>query len=183
MRDCDVRGALLDDLRRRFVNDTIRSELGLCLGATRVDVAVINGALHGYEIKSERDSLARLESQVDLYGNVLDFASVVASGRHAARVLGLLPQWWGLQEATMDGALVELREVREPRPNPAPDPLSIAQLLWRDEAALALVRRGERVLGRETRWNLWDRLAALPLHELQSEVRGALKARAHWPGG
>lgn len=181
MRDGDIRGALLDKLTGRFPGDRICPEMGLCLGATRVDVAVVNGHLHGYEIKSERDTLARLDGQVQLYGQVLDYATIVASPKHLERVAELVPSWWGLLAATekRDGD-IRLREVRRARKNTTPDPLSIAQLLWRDEAAAVLEARGEQVKRTETRWILWDRLAALPLHELQSVVREQLKARPGW---
>ena len=46
----------------------ILDELGICRGRVRIDLTVVNGLLHGYEIKSERDTLARLETQADLYG-------------------------------------------------------------------------------------------------------------------
>jgi hypothetical protein len=46
-------------------------EFGLEHGEVRVDVAVINGELHGYEIKSERDTLERLPRQVKAYSAVL----------------------------------------------------------------------------------------------------------------
>ena len=38
-------------------------ELGLCKGSARVDLAVVGNQLHGYEIKSDRDSLRRLRTQ------------------------------------------------------------------------------------------------------------------------
>jgi hypothetical protein len=178
-----IRLALIADLRRRFPGDRIRNELGLCLGQTRVDVAVINGHLHGYEIKSERDTLVRLDAQVELYGQVLDTATIVTSGKHVDRVVALVPTWWSVIEADEAMRAVALNTRREGHLNPSPDPLSIAQLLWRDEAAEALIERGDAVRSRETRWDLWDRLAELDLPELQRIVRDRLKARREWPGG
>ena len=72
--------------------------------------------------------------------------------------------------------------IRAPESNPAPDPLSVAQLLWRDEAFAVLERHG---LGqgrrKATRWRLWEALAEhLPLSDLQLEAREAIKARPDW---
>ena len=59
MRDVDIRRALRtrvrdsDDMKEALVVD----ELGLCQGRARIDLAVVNSSLHGYEIKSERDTL------------------------------------------------------------------------------------------------------------------------------
>lgn len=183
MRDGEIREALLRHLHARFVGDRIREEMGLCLGATRADVVVINGRLHGYEIKSDRDTLDRFRKQIDLYGQVLDISYVVASGKHVNKVLTLTPAWWGVIEAYGDENNVRLSTVRVGCANPSPEPYSICQLLWRDEVADVFRDRGEPVRKRETRWNLWDRLAALPLIEIQEIVRARLKARPLWPGG
>lgn len=184
MRDGDIRAALTNDLRRQFAGDKIVSEMCLCLGATRVDVAVINGSLHGYEIKSDRDTLNRLPAQVELYNKVLDYSTIVCGPRYASKISDLVPDWWGVVEvhAAEDDAVV-LRSRRKPRKNGICDPLAIAQLLWRDEAAALLIGRGETVKRRETRWNLWDRLATWPLRDLQLCVRSQLKVRPLWPAG
>ncbi|MEU9807578.1 sce7726 family protein [Mycobacterium sp. NPDC050853] len=180
MRDVDIRAALLDELRGEFCGDKIVNEMGLCLGATRVDVAVINGSLHGYEIKSDRDTLVRLPGQVELYNRVLDFSTIVCGPKYVGKIRDAVPRTWGIVETRcIDGAVV-LKRHRKPRKNRECDSLAIAQLLWRDEAASLLVARGEHVKRRETRWNLWDRLAEWPLGELQLSVRLQLKARPAW---
>jgi hypothetical protein len=183
MRDLDIRLQLHAELAQRFVGDIIRSEFGLCLGQTRVDVAVVNCYLHGYEIKSERDNLARLPAQIDLYDRVLDYSTIVCNGRHLERILDLVPRSWGIVQAAGRTGRVTLNSVREPIINRSPDPLAIAQLLWRAEAAQILTARGEQVKSKETRWDLWDRLAAMPLQTLQGQVRLALKERRPWPTG
>lgn len=160
-----------------------RREWSIGVGATRVDVAAINGRIIGCEIKSARDNFGRLPSQVELYSAVLDTAVLAVEGASAAeRAEHLLPNWWGiwLARPTLRGAVFDI--VREPSSNPAPDPLSIAQLLWRDEAYLVLDRYGlSDGLRKATRWRLWETLAGqLPLLELQHEVRNTIKARPGW---
>jgi hypothetical protein len=160
-----------------------RREWSIGVGATRVDVAAINGSIIGCEVKSARDNFGRLPSQVKLYSAILDTAVLAVEGPAAAERAGhLLPNWWGiwLARPTSRGAVLDV--VREPGPNPAPDPLSIAQLLWRDEAYLVLDGRGlSGGLKKATRWRLWEALAEqLPLDELQQEVRKAIKARQEW---
>jgi hypothetical protein len=160
-----------------------RREWSIGVGATRVDMAAINGRIIGCEIKSARDNFGRLPSQVQLYSAVLDTAVLAVEGSNAAeRARDLLPNWWGIWMAqpTSRGAVLDV--IREPGPNPSPDPLSIAQLLWRDEAYSVLDRRGlSGGLRKATRWRLWEALAGqLQLHELQHEVRDAIKARPEW---
>jgi hypothetical protein len=179
----DIRVQLHIELANRFYGDLIRSEMGLCLGETRVDVAVVNGHLHGYEIKSERDTLSRLPTQVLLYDRVLDYSTIVCGQRHLKHVLNLVPARWGVIEAVNTSEGLALKTVRAAKINRSLDRLAIAQLLWRDEAAAILVARGETIRRRDTRWDLWDRLALLPLKTLQLHVRRTLKERRDWPGG
>jgi hypothetical protein len=188
MRVGDIRDAVAGHLRAVHPDpgDTlIRFELGLCLGETRVDVAAVNGVIVGWEIKSAQDRLSRLPRQVDLYGRVLDEATIVAAGKHVSRVGDHVPAWWGIAEATPScgetSCLIKI--IRPPQGNPQVDPFSVAQLLWRDEAYTALRDRSlHRGLARATRWVLWEKLAShLPLPELRDEVRARLKARQDWP--
>jgi len=41
-------------------------ELGLVQAKSRIDVAVINGYIHVYKIKSARQTLSRLDKQLDI---------------------------------------------------------------------------------------------------------------------
>ncbi|MGH3195257.1 MAG: sce7726 family protein [Streptosporangiaceae bacterium] len=172
-------------LRRqhRGCRTVYRREWSIGVGATRVDVAAINGRIIGCEVKSARDNFSRLPSQVELYSAILDTAVLAVEGPAAAeRARHLLPNWWGiwLARPTLRGAVLDV--VREPGSNLSPNPLSIAQLLWRDEAYSVLDRRGlSGGLRKATRWRLWETLAGqLPLHELQHEVRNTIKARPEW---
>jgi hypothetical protein len=160
-----------------------RREWSIGLGATRIDIAAINGILTGCEIKSAQDNFSRLESQVRLYSAVLDTAILVVEGHTAAtRAASIIPDWWGIWSAYEGKDGVGLYVIRAPMSNPGLDPMAIAQLLWRDEAYEALDRKGMSAgLRRATRWRLWEALAQqLPLTELQHEVREAIKARPGW---
>ena len=161
-----------------------KREWSIGVGATRVDIAAVNGIITGCEIKSARDNFGRLPTQVRLYSAVLDTAILVVEGEAAAaRAQRIVPDWWSIwcaHQGTGDAAT--LTTLRKGGRNPTPDPLSIAQLLWRDEAYAVLDRRrlaaGMRAA---TRWRLWQALAdQLSLRELQHEVREALKARPEW---
>lgn len=181
VRDVDIREGLSRKLRKEFRGDPLRNELGICLGETRVDLVVVNCALHGYEIKSARDRLDRLPRQVEIYSRVLDYCTLVIETRVVDRALSAVPPWWGISEAyALADGQVGFRTVRVAAKNQTVDAFSLCQLLWRDEAASLLEVRGEHVRRRETRWNLWDRLAEIPLQELQELVRTTLKRR-DWP--
>jgi hypothetical protein len=156
-------------------------ELGLC-GQVRVDVAVVNGALSGFELKSAHDTLRRLPDQVDVYSQVLDYATLVVAEKHADRAREMIPSWWGCIVAAWETNHAVLTPVVEPEMNTAVDAWMLAQLLWRDEALAELSRRGlDRGVRTKPRIALWERLAAeLPLDDLRDVVRETLKSRRGW---
>ena len=185
MRDHDVRECLAVDLRRWHLdrNTLFVDELDLG-GLVRVDIAAVNGALWGYEIKSVHDTLRRLPTQVEVYSKVLDYAALVVAECHHDHALDLLPDWWHVYVAAADRNGVSLVLSRPGTRNPQVDPLQLAQLLWRDEALTELAERGlDRGVRSKPRRAIWQRLAeTLELSELQRAVRLRLKSRAGWRG-
>lgn len=183
MRDRNVRSVLHEQLRRASEDGTIiRNELGVCAGIRRIDVAVVNGELTGYEIKSDEDTLARLAGQAEAYGQVLDRAILVTTPRHSAKAATQLPSWWGILTAHQAAGGIHLEETRSAALNQSHVPFALAQLLWRDEALDELrSRQLARGLSSKPRYYAWLTLAeALPLSELRAVVRHRLKARQPW---
>lgn len=185
MRDSDVGGAVKDWLGTKYGPETrIVEEMGIWSGSVRVDLAVINGELQGFEFKSERDTLARLGYQAELYNQVFDRMTLVAAKRHLEKATAAVPYWWGIACATMtpDGAM--LRPIRKARRNPSIHPIQLARLLWRTEALEILEERGVvRGFKRKTAEVIAARLAeVLSVKELSREVRDALKRRPEWLG-
>lgn len=186
MRDRDVRECLNRELREwhpesgtLFVDEL---DLG---GLVRVDVAAVNGAMWGYEIKSARDTLRRLPTQVEIYSKVLDHAALVVAENHHDHAVEMLPSWWDVYTADEDSdGLVSLLHTRTGSVNNTVDPMSIAQLLWRDEALAELTERGlDRGVRSKPRRAVWQRLVdVLELADLQRVVRTRLKARTGWRG-
>ncbi|MEV2910989.1 sce7726 family protein [Paenibacillus larvae] len=185
--DTDIRISLHAVLRREHADKSalplIVDELSLCQGDARIDVAVINGSIHGYEIKSESDTLERLQRQVEVYNKVLDKITIVTSPCHIDRVIEMIPDWWGVTKAEKDenGRMVFI-PCREALNNPDIDAFSLAQLLWRDEAIEILKRRRlHKGLLSKPRNRLWSALSKrLDLQELQREVINKLTARIKW---
>ena len=186
MRDSEIRQALRAELASWYASTDpgtlIIDELPICRHAARADLAVINGHLSGYEIKSERDTLRRLEGQKDAYGRVFDYVTVVASAKHVDGLVRLVPSWWGVTEAILSGDSVRFQEVRQPGANRQQCPLSLCQLLWRAEALDILAARDlAGKMRSQPRRRLWEKIAeAVPLDELRQVVAAKLKARGHW---
>lgn len=184
MRDREIRAALRRQIEEAHTDDDtlVIDELGVCEGDARVDIAVVNGSLTGYEIKSEADTLQRLPHQADVYSRLLDQVTVVSSGRHLEKAKLIIPEWWGLSEVVERSSRIEFIAVREARDNPSIDPFALVQLLWKDEALNLLTELGlQRGMRSKPRPIVWKRLCeATTQPELSDMVRQQLKARRNW---
>lgn len=161
----------------------IVDELGLCEGQARVDLAVINGSIHGYEIKSDRDSLERLSNQAPIYNRTLERVTFVAAQRHLPELQRSWPRWWGLSVIAYDfrrGVVIE--DVRAAQQNQDVDGLSVAQLLWRQEALAVLRELGlDTGFSRKSREKIWAVLACeVSREDLQRIVAERLRKRTGW---
>jgi len=172
-------------LRRQHAQkDTlVIDELGLNHGRCRADIAVVNGNLVGYEIKSNYDSLRRLEEQIKSYSAVFDKVSIVIGDRYVNSIQSHIPKWWGVVVSVKGpkGA-VNFNTVRKARTNKNIDPISVAQLLWRNEAR-EILRKNKvpnKIL-RQPRSVLYEYLAnTLSICELRKAVRNYFKKRKNW---
>jgi hypothetical protein len=159
--------------------------MGIWSGTVRVDIAVINGQLHGFELKSARDTLQRLPAQAALYSKVFDRVTLVTAPRHQEHAVSAIPDWWGITSAIMrpDGTIL-LKRIRNPKRNPEVCPLQLARLLWKQEALAVLERHGiDCGIRSGTVDAIAHRLAEkLPVHVLSHDVREVLKHRSDWLG-
>ena len=182
LRDPEIRSALWQHLRAEYGADgetEIVDELSICRAGARADLAVINGHLAGFEIKSDVDRLDRLPSQVRFYGRVFDRMTLVAGTRHLSAAARHVPDWWELWSAGRVPGGVELRRVRPGAANPAPSRFSRAQLLWRDDMLELLAEQGGQNVTRWPRRKLIPALLeALEPDMLDAEVRSRLRRRA-----
>lgn len=185
MRDSDIRSHLWGVLEARHMGDDdtlMLNELSLAHGTTRIDLAVINGEMQGYELKSDRDTLERLSKQSEIYSKILDRVTLVLGESHYEQALVQVPTWWGISVVTMRGDEVQAEEVRPALQNVSQYPIAVAQLLWREEAIKLLedkdAAKGVRSKPREA---VYERLCqVVSLYELKEYVRRTLKDRHNW---
>ena len=96
--DLIIRSALKEDLRRRYARNKklrIIEELGVQHGTARIDIAVVNGTMHGYEIKSDQDTLKRLPEQMDIFNSVFDKMTLIVGKNHLYEAINIVPDWGG----------------------------------------------------------------------------------------
>ena len=66
------------------------------VGDCKADVAILNGTATVYEVKSERDSLTRLERQIAAYATVFAKVYVIAAECHISAVTNTVPDFVGI---------------------------------------------------------------------------------------
>lgn len=171
---------------KRYHNDKnslVINELGLNHGKNRADIAVVNGHMIGYEIKSDYDSLDRLEKQIKSYNEIFDKINVIVGLRHFNNIHKYLPEWWGIITVeTSSNNKVKFNLVRKPIKNKNIVPISIARLLWRDEVIQLLMQKNvsPKIL-RLPRSYLYETLAnSMSISELSRSVRYGLRIRKNW---
>lgn len=188
LRDSAIRAALREKLRSIHADEpdtAIIDELSLSQGEARVDLAVVNGSFSGYEIKSDRDTLARLPHQLAVYELCFNEITIVVGSKHVDACAESVPEWWGIWEASCgENAAVVLVERRAPITNDRISPQRVVQLLWREEVFEALKELGVTVRTKATRRELWEMLVdALSPQDLFKTVRDGLRARGDWRSG
>jgi hypothetical protein len=80
------------------------------VGECKADVAILNGTATVYEIKSERDSLSRLERQIAAYSTVFAKVYVIAAEAHVRAVEKVVPDFVGIMQLNRRHRISTLRE-------------------------------------------------------------------------
>ena len=136
--DKDIRKVLYKKFleTKEFIEDSstlVVDEFGLCRGLSRADIAVINGKIHGYEIKSEQDTLERLPMQVKYYNKVFDKVTIVTGEKYADKVSDIVPDWWGIYYVINKKDNLVLKKKRNAKLNKDTSTVDLLQLLWKNE--------------------------------------------------
>lgn len=185
--DSDIRQVLIENLINisEFNNDDtfLINELDICGGANRADIVIVNGKLHGYEIKSPQDNLERLASQVSSYNEVFDTMTLVTCEKYFNQVKSIVPNWWGIScvDNTKKGLTLKIK--RRPKINKNINSLQLAKLLWKDELLELLYSRTQITGGLKSKSR--HQLALLVSNRLSQDdineyVRSVLKNREGW---
>lgn len=170
---------------KEFTSDPstlIVDELDVCRGISRVDIAVINGKMHGYEIKSEQDTLERLPNQLESYNKVFDKMTIVVCEKHLNKVADIVPEWWGIGCIYNYRGQLKLKKIRNNKVNRNVDAFQVAQLLWKDELIKLLNIYGITKGVKSKNRNALSQLVFenIPKKEIKYYVKEQLKLRTNW---
>ncbi len=76
----------------------------------KADFVILNGTATAYEIKSERDSLSRLESQIKAYSKVFAKVNIIVGENHLDSVLLMVPKEIGVLKLSNRYQISTIRE-------------------------------------------------------------------------
>lgn len=173
----------VEGYRTNGIKVEIFEELSVGHGTARIDFAIINGIMCGYEIKSDRDTLERLPGQIEEFSAVFDRLTLVVGKRHLYQSMHIIPDWWGIIVAKIDAhGQVLFQTIREPEINKNQIGISIARLLWREEALRILEERNKAdgVRSKPRRF-IYERLVdTLDSKALKQRVSTQLISREGW---
>jgi hypothetical protein len=181
--DATIRRAIRASLvfQHQGEDAVIVDELKVSLGSGRIDVAVINGRIEGYEIKSDKDSLNRLSRQAAMFGAVADRMTLVVGERHLEKAASSVPDWWGVVLCTADDTgNVTLRRIRRGRLNRKLDKVALLETLERDEliSLLASAKLDKGFRGSNYRILVERASSTISINEIAAFVKKILKVRA-----
>lgn len=110
------------------------------VGDCKADIVILNGTSMAYEIKSERDSLYRLEKQIATYMNVFATVNVIVGKDHVKKVLDSVPKDIGVLSLSKRHQISTIRKGKDlpSRTNPE----SIFDSINLREAELVLLDLG-----------------------------------------
>ncbi|MCR9205107.1 MAG: sce7726 family protein [Halobacteriovoraceae bacterium] len=107
----DIKALILNYLREVGLldrNSIVMNELTVNNYARRVDLAIwTSGKLIAFEVKSEADSLVRLEGQVETYLKYFDKVIVVSDPKFVSKLNEKLPNHVGIWEANATGLKIK----------------------------------------------------------------------------
>lgn len=113
MNEIQIREQLIKVLAKKHPHNTeFLAELPIADFSRRIDLVMANGSLSGFEIKSEQDTLSRLDGQLETYTQYFENVTVVCATKHLKKVMCIAPDTVGVWE--FDGKkLVVHRKARK----------------------------------------------------------------------
>lgn len=183
----DIRTALRNWVHDKFElkhNDILINELGFWNkdpkstvdNSFRADLALANGRLVGFEIKSQKDNLKRWSSQMTAYTNVFDEIWLCSHGKHLHQALSVTEKHIGILVVDDTGSITVVRYAAE---NNKLNFYDLSGLLWKDELIeFALLNNIMEVKSRMTKNEIRDAIGCKSnLSQLKPYVLQKLKKR------
>jgi len=137
MKDSDMR-PLLADWAEVNIDNLIAIREEMPVGSTRIDMTMFSTDIYGFEIKSDGDTLSRLQNQCISYELICDYSTVVITEKHKFKIMDAIPDSWGIL-LVKDKKLLQ---IRAPLKNKDTDILTLLHQNWKSEILYRLGQKG-----------------------------------------
>jgi hypothetical protein len=174
-----IKAALIDWLYAKgMVRDAVViNEMVVANWARRADIAVANGRLYGFEIKSAFDSLKRLPGQIESFRRHFDKVTVVAASKFISDISESYPPDVGIIEVYLKADKVEFRQVRAGRIDEVRNSQYLASLITRVEIERLLKSECISFKVGATRKELLEYVDLVSIKKMRSFVLCCIKER------
>ena len=120
--DKQIRRALLGELSKDKELE-IYQEFVLPSSKARADIVTVGEIFTGYEIKSDKDSLQRLSTQIPEYDVYLEKNYIVVGEKYSSKIKDYIPEYWGIIVVSEDkddnnNHQLKIKTVRKAKKNP-----------------------------------------------------------------
>lgn len=184
LTDFDIRNSLINQIKKdnHKKNYRILEELVICDGSSRIDIAVANGKLLGYEIKSDYDTLDRLDNQIKYYNKTFENITIIVGKKFEQVILEYVPTYWGVSVAYRNKfGNVTIKRIRASKVNKNLSKPHLLDLLWNHEIKLLLKQYNITGYSREKRAGLKNMaIENLSLNDIKKYTIKQLKTRTGW---
>ena len=120
--DKQIRRAWLGELSKEKELE-IYQEFVLPSSKARADIVTVGEIFTGYEIKSDKDSLQRLSTQIPEYDVYLEKNYIVVGEKYSSKIKDYIPEYWGIIVVLEDkddnnNHQLKIKTVRKAKKNP-----------------------------------------------------------------
>ncbi len=175
----DIKLAVIAHLEKKSAlqDGVVINELPVANWSRRADLAVANGKLQAFEIKSDFDSLRRLDGQIALFSTRFDKVILVTTSRFISSALERLPSYVEIWEASRRGKEVNLKIVRRGQIREVRNRHILSSYLQKTEIASFIRHNGNSVPNGASRDELEESLSTISVPKLRAFVLNRLKQR------
>ncbi len=176
----DIKAIMIDRLIEKGQIDgdaVLINELFVGNFKRRVDLALANGKLQAFEIKSDLDSLYRLAGQMETYCKYFDKVTLVCSQKFTEKAKVIIPDRVEIIEVRKSLNGSKVKTIRRGKTIPTSDRYSILSFL--DKRAIVRVLKNFNIdcSNKDSRNQLYQRSQAVPVAKLRDFTLDYIKSK------
>lgn len=179
LREQDIKVAFIDWLYDKGILDdaTIINEMVVANWSRRADLAVANGHLQAFEIKSDFDSLKRLDGQIETFISRFEKVTVVCAPKFTGEVTKKVATNVGVIEYKKTNRGIHFKIVQRGRISLISNKSIYINFLLKKELQLLLAKNGKKFSSESSRDELERLSDSISLSKIRGFVLNAIKSR------